>query len=132
MPFRGYYRLGVCQDAVAAIEQRFYGSVTLFPITHDPGYFNGGSEIDKLFASLPDDRRNTAASWKRVRGSLPARDLSDVRIPQLRQTLLAFEAREDEISSERTIGIPAAIFLAAVIVSLLWWRRRKLKKIAAA
>lgn len=41
LPFNGYYRLGVCQDLVAAIEHDMNGKVTLFPITHDPGYFEG-------------------------------------------------------------------------------------------
>jgi len=40
IPFGGYYALGVCQDAVAAIEKKMTGGATLFPNTADAALFD--------------------------------------------------------------------------------------------
>lgn len=74
LPFRGYYSLGVCQDGVAAIEQRMTGKSTLFPNTADATLFDDprDAEANKLIAAIPKDRGGDPPQPERVFGSLPA------------------------------------------------------------
>ena len=46
LPFGGYYALGVCQDAVAAIEKKMTGRATLFPNTADTSLFDDPRDTD--------------------------------------------------------------------------------------
>ena len=130
LPFHGYYRFGVCQDVVAAVEYRMEGETTLFPITHDPQYFKSSGEIDRLFARLPDDRSGTP-SWKRVRGSLPARNFADLQIPELRQNLGLVAVSELKGSEVRdwslgALAVAAVLSLSALFIARLR-RRRNLR-----
>ena len=113
LPFNGYYRFGVCQDAVAAIEMRMHGQTTLFPITHDAQYFAGSSEIDRMFQALPSDRGGTP-DWRRVRGSLPAKNLSEIQIPELREQLEMVES-----SQGKSWTLAQSFLMALVIAALL-------------
>lgn len=131
LPFNGYYRFGVCQDAVAAIELRMQGSTTLFPISHDPEYFRGSGEIDRLFARLPSDRGIKRPGWTRVRGSLPAQELADIRIPGLRHNLELVQVAEQQESVTRRwfgYGVPVAVLLAGFFLVLFRRRSRQQSK----
>jgi hypothetical protein len=74
LPFGGYYSLGVCQDGVAAIEQRMTGKSTLFPNTADVALFDDpqDAEVNALIAAIPKDRSGDPPQPERVFGSLPA------------------------------------------------------------
>ncbi len=127
LPFDGYYRLGVCQDAIAAIEYHMEGKTSLFPITHDPQYFKGSGEINRLFSRIPNDRNNSRVSWERVRGSLPAKRLADIRIPELRRNLgLVAQAESEGREVRRWSWSGAAILLAILAVTAgLGFRKRR-------
>jgi hypothetical protein len=126
LPFNGYYRFGVCQDAVAAIEFRMQGRTTLFPITHDQEYFRGDDEIDQLFAKIPSDRGSKKPEWSRVRGSLPAKELADIYIPELRRDLeLVSAAQQTEVVEQRSMGVLIGAAALALLVGLLIYRARR-------
>lgn len=74
LPFGGYYALGVCQDGVAAIEERMTGKSTLFPNTADATLFDDprDAEVNKLIAAIPKDRGGDPPQPERIFGSLPA------------------------------------------------------------
>jgi hypothetical protein len=119
MPFNGYYRFGVCQDGVAAIEFHMTGKESLFPITHDSDYFKGSGEVDRLFSKIPTDRGREKADWSRVLGSLPAKNLTDIRIPELASQLELVEAAEKqgrEVRGWSWTGAALAIIVAAIVV----------------
>ncbi|MBK7862105.1 MAG: hypothetical protein IPJ65_26520 [Archangiaceae bacterium] len=79
LPLDGYFTLGVCTLAPAVVEQALTQKTTLWPLTHDPQYFQGGSELDGLVRSLPHDGRDESIpSDERLVGSLPWRKLPDV------------------------------------------------------
>ena len=73
LPFGGYYTLGVCQDAVAAIERTLTGAVTLFPNTANDALFSDArdAEVNALLRAIPKDRGGRAPEPARVFGSLP-------------------------------------------------------------
>jgi hypothetical protein len=85
LAFGGYYALGVCQDGVAAIEQKMTGRSTLFPNTADMELFKDSrdAEINGLLARIPKDRDGGRPQMERVFGSLPTTDLGDITIPGL-------------------------------------------------
>jgi hypothetical protein len=89
LPFGGYYALGVCQDGVAAIEQKMTGTSTLFPNTADMELFKDSrdSEINRMLAVIPKDRDGGNPQMERVFGSLPTTDLGAVTIPGLASDL---------------------------------------------
>ena len=91
LPFGGYYALGVCQDAVAAIENKLTGHATLFPNTADASLFNDprDAEINALIAAIPKDRSGARPTPERIFGSLPTTDLHAITIPGLADDLLA-------------------------------------------
>ena len=125
LPFNGYYRFGVCQDVIAAIEMKMQGTTTLFPITHDPEYFAGKSEIDRLFARLPNDRRGKP-DWSRVHGSLPAQNFAGLQIPGLAKNLALVEASELQGREVEHWSWSGIALLVALIVFLLFRHRYRL------
>jgi hypothetical protein len=97
LPFGGYYALGVCQDGVAAIEQRMTGRTTLFPnmadaeLFRDPRDAEVDAEIDGLIAAIPKDRDGKPPSLDRVFGSLPTTDIAAISVPGLAADLESVE-----------------------------------------
>ena len=93
LPFGGYYTLGVCQDGIAAIEQRMTGKSTLFPNTADMAYFTDprDAEADAMLAAIPKDRDGTPPEPERVFGSLPVapENFRAITIPGLAADLSA-------------------------------------------
>jgi len=85
LAFGGYYALGVCEDGVAAIEQKMTGRTTLFPNTADMALFKDprDAEIDGLLAAIPKDRDGGRPPMERVFGSLPTTDMAAIAIPGL-------------------------------------------------
>ena len=126
LPFNGYYRFGVCQDVIAGIEMKMQGQTTLFPITHDPEYFSGKSEIDRLFARLPNDRRGKP-DWSRVRGSLPAQNFADLQIPGLARNLELVAESESQGREVKNWSWSGAAILLALSAFLIARSRRPAK-----
>jgi hypothetical protein len=93
LPFGGYYTLGVCQDGIAAIEQKMTGASTLFPNTADMAFFNDprDAEVNAMLAAIPKDRDGTPPGPERVFGSLPVapENFSAITIPGLAADLSA-------------------------------------------
>ena len=135
LPFGGYYALGVCQDPVAAIEKKLTGKATLFPNTADAKLFNDprDEEVNKLIAAIPKDRTGAAPQAERIFGSLPTDDLSAIRIPGLREDLVAVQDAWQRGMLQRTGGWLERIALAALValagISLLVIARKKFRRI---
>jgi hypothetical protein len=93
LAFGGYYALGVCQDGIAAIEQKMTGKSTLFPNTADMGLFKDArdAEINGLLAAIPKDRDGGRPQMERVFGSLPTSDLGAITIPGLAPDLVSVQ-----------------------------------------
>ena len=93
LPFGGYYTLGVCQDAVSAIEQHMTGHNTLYPNTAQADLFDDprDAEVNALLRALPIDRRGRAPQPERVFGSLPTTDPAAITIPGLRDDIIRSE-----------------------------------------
>lgn len=93
LPFGGYYTLGVCQDAVSAIEQHMTGHNTLYPNTAQTALFDDArdAEVNGLLRALPIDRRGRAPEPGRVFGSLPTTDPAAITIPGLGDDILRSE-----------------------------------------
>jgi hypothetical protein len=93
LPFGGYYTLGVCQDGIAAIEQRMTGKSTLFPNTADMRFFNDprDAEVNAMLTAIPKDRDGTPPEPERVFGSLPVtpQNFGSITIPGLAADLTA-------------------------------------------
>lgn len=144
LAFGGYYTLGVCQDASAAVEQHLEGKTTLFPLTHDSTMFPATGTVSladqeflKEFQRLPNDRGNAAPEVDRVLGALPAADIKTIPIPELRADLALVTNPKHIATLQRTlsykqriigwlIGFATLLVLAAV---LFWVLRRKAAKI---
>jgi hypothetical protein len=136
LPFGGYYALGVCQDAVAAIEKKMTGKVTLFPNTADVTLFDDSrdAEVNALMRETPNDRSGLPEP-ERIFGSVPTSDLSAVTIPGLSADLIKVHAAWEDGTLERTpnwirkivvqISLLVAVVLATAI--MLWRRRRRAK-----
>ncbi len=106
LPFGGYYALGVCQDAVAAIEKKITGHATLFPNTADSALFNDprDAEVNALIAAIPKDRNGSRPSPDRIFGSLPTTDLHSITIPGLTADLLATQTAWHDGTLQHTHG----------------------------
>ncbi len=124
LPFAGYYRLGVCQDVSAAIEDALQGKTVLFPITHDPAYFPQSASADPrdreflaAFAAIPSDRGSGLPPIDRVLGALPTLHYSDILIPGLAGDL-------DRVAVANHLGLlqrthPLLSFIVVVVAVLL-------------
>jgi hypothetical protein len=135
LPFGGYYALGVCNDANAMIELHMQGETTLFPLTHDPRYFSGDGEVDRLARALPVDGHGDRPDPGRILGSLPVSDISELPLPELRDDLTrvstAWERGEVEWIDAWGIltwlaigaGTLAALLAAAAIALIRRWLR---------
>ena len=86
-PFGGYYTMGVCQDAVAAIEQRMTGASTLFPNTANTSLFRDqpDAEVFRLMDAIPKDTSGRVPAPERIFGSLPTTDYAKLTVPGLRE-----------------------------------------------
>ncbi len=106
LPFGGYYALGVCQDAIAAIEKKMTGHATLFPNTADAALFSDprDAEVNGLIAAIPKDRSGSRPEPDRIFGSLPTADLAAITIPGLAQDLLATHAAWTDGTLQHTPG----------------------------
>lgn len=138
LPFGGYYTLGVCQDGVAAIEERMTGRSTLFPNTADSSLFDDprDAEVNKLIAVIPKDRGGDPPQPERVFGSLPAEPGADnnfeaVTIPGLADDLTVsyaawHEGKLGRIRSRTFYWTVTSIALAGagVLIALVLHRRR--------
>ena len=126
LPFGGYYKLGVCQDTNAAIEQNLQGTVILFPITHDPQYFPTDpaqlhldardGQFLRLFAQIPSDRGTGHPPVDRVLGALPVADVSTITIPGLASDLRRVERARELGQLRRTHPFTAILFLLIMVV----------------
>ena len=132
LAFGGYYALGVCQDGVAAIEQKMTGSSTLFPNTADMALFKDirDAEINTLLAAIPKDREGVPPQMERVFGSLPTADLGAITIPGLAADLESVQKawRDGTLRYKRRprSQILMAWGLGAVIIlSLIWVLARR-------
>jgi len=133
LPFGGYYALGVCQDSVAAIEEKMTGAATLFPNTADEALFNDprDAEVNTLIAAIPKDRAGAMPQPERIFGSLPTTDLHAITIPGLTADLVSVQAAWDQGTLRRTRGrehrIVVALEVAGFVLALgvaFWLRRR--------
>ncbi len=106
LPFGGYYALGVCQDAVAAIEKKLTGHATLFPNTADAELFNDprDAETNALIAAIPKDRNGSRPTPDRIFGSLPTDNLQAITIPGLTADLLATQKAWQDGTLQHTHG----------------------------
>jgi hypothetical protein len=139
LPFGGYYPLGVCQDAVAAIEKKMTGKVTLFPITADTSLFDDprDEEVNALMHATPNDREGGMPEPERVFGSLPTTDFSAVTIPGLAADLIATHNAWENGTLIRTpnwVGkltaqlVSGAVLTMLVVVIALAVRKRRKKR----
>jgi len=138
LPFGGYYSLGVCQDGVAAIEQRMTGKSTLFPNTADVALFDDprDPEVNNMIAAIPKDRSGDPPQPERVFGSLPADpgandSFAAITIPGLANDLkLSYEAWHNgdlhRIRSRTFYWTITSLVLAGagVLIALVLRRRR--------
>ena len=117
MPFGGYYGLGVCQDAVAAIEKKMTGKATLFPNTADSSLFDDprDAEVNRLIAAIPKDRAGRPPEPERIFGSLPTDDLKAITIPGLSADLIATHEAWHDGRLQRTIS-----WRRRVVLALFW------------
>jgi hypothetical protein len=96
LPLDGYFSLGVCTLAPAVVEQALFGRTTLWPLTHDPKYFDADTELDALVRALPfDGRDDKVPDDVRLKGALPWRTLREVPFPQLARQLRTLKLLED-------------------------------------
>lgn len=134
LPFGGYYALGVCQDAVAAIERKMIGTATLFPNTADPSYFQDPRdlEVDAMMRTLPHDRDGATPDPARIFGSLPADPGADgsfttVTIPGLAADLsTTYAAWKDGTlnTSHRLRNVLLILIVVSFVLVVLLRRRR--------
>ena len=134
LPFGGYYPLGVCQDAVAAIENKMTGKATLFPNTAESALFDDprDAEVNALIAAIPKDREGRPPEPERIFGSLPATDLRTITIPGLAADLNSVKTAWQNGELERTPSwihtmTARAVSVAALglLVGVIVWRRRR-------
>ena len=139
IPFGGYYGFGVCQDVVAAIEQKMTGKTTLFPNTAEDSFFTDprDAEVNALIRALPKDRGGKPPELERVFGSLPAgstdAELRTLTVPGLADDLIAVHAAwqsgtVEELGARRRLRnvlYGAGTLLAVGLVWALIARRRR-------
>ncbi|WP_263417108.1 hypothetical protein [Terriglobus albidus] len=130
LPFGGYYTLGVCQDAVSAIELKMTGKTTLFPNTAQTEFFNDAkdAEVNALLAAIPKDRDGVAPAPERIFGSLPTTDFSTITVPGLREDVQRSYAAHQRGELVRSPGVwqwvlEGIAFIASIILSLWGYRR---------
>jgi hypothetical protein len=141
LPFGGYYRLGVCQDASATVESDLQGKTVLFPITHDPAYFPQSISTDPrdreflaTFDALPSDRGSAMPPIDRVLGALPTVHYDDIMIPGLSGDLQRVAMADRLGVLNRThplvtiLMAVGSVLLLLVIASWLALRRYRHKK----
>jgi hypothetical protein len=134
LPFGGYYSLGVCQDGVAAIEQKMTGHDTLFPNTADGALFDDprDAEVNAMILAIPKDRNGAPPAPERIFGSIPTTDFRQVTIPGMAADLETVHAAWQDGSLNRTrswiekmkvrlVGAAVLVMLAGIVV----WRRRR-------
>jgi hypothetical protein len=140
LPFGGYYTLGVCQDGIAAIEQRMTGASTLFPNTADMAYFTDprDAEVNAMMAAIPKDRDGTPPEPARVFGSLPIAPAANgsgafnaVTIPGLAADLNAAYAARNDKPSHHIAEWALAVLLGLLAVLTRWYTRRHPRRTAA-
>ncbi len=137
LPFGGYYPLGVCQDGVAAIEQKMTGHDTLFPNTADGTLFDDprDAEINTLIQAIPKDRSGAPPSPERIFGSLPATDFNAITIPGFAADLTTVHDAWQQGELERTrsgirkltLRLIGSVALVALL-SIVLVRRRRARK----
>ena len=134
LPFGGYYTLGVCQDAVSAIEKKLTGKTTLFPNTADVQLFDDprDGEVNALLAAIPKDRDGEAPEPERVFGSLPVTDLRAISIPGLAEDLERTEEAWQSgslrhVRSHRDGVIVGVLEIVGVLCAagVVWWLMRR-------
>jgi hypothetical protein len=137
LPFGGYYPLGVCQDGVAAIEQKMTGHDTLFPNTADGALFDDprDSEVNAMMLAIPKDRNGAPPDPERIFGSLPVADFNSITIPGLAADLNVVHAAWQDGELGRTRSwiekMKLRLVAGAVLVGLVGivvWRRRRARK----
>lgn len=133
LPFGGYYTLGVCQDVVAAIEQRMTGATTIFPNTARTELFHDqpDEEVFRLMDAIPKDTEGHAPAPERVFGSLPAVDFSTLTVPGLREDVESTYGAWREGRRVRAHGVGRTIAIGGIVVAsllvlyLMRFRRRR-------
>ncbi len=125
LPFGGYYTLGVCQDAVGAIEMRMTGKTTLFPNTARTELFHDqpDAEITRLMEAVPKDTQGDAPAPERIFGSLPTDDLNAITVPGVRSDVLrAYAAwQQGTLRSRRVNGQALTLAGALLATGLIAW-----------
>ena len=123
LAFGGYYTLGVCQDASAAVEQHLEGATTLFPITHDPSLFPTPQSSDREFfdefQKIPIDRTGKIPPVDRVLGALPVTDFQAILLPGLRDDLSKISAAQKEGPLRRSVSLHTRLLRAASFLIVL-------------
>ncbi len=135
LPFGGYYTLGVCQDSVAAIEQKMTGKDTLFPNTADSAFFDDprDAEVNALIQAIPKDRSGAPPDPERVFGSIPTNDFNKITIPGFSADLTAVHGAWQQGELERTpsrfrkmmIRIVGGVAFIALLAFVLRYRHAK-------
>lgn len=138
LPFGGYYALGVCQDGVAAIEERMTGDSTLFPNTADAALFDDprDAEVNKLIIAIPKDRGGDPPEPQRIFGSLPAdpgpnNSFAAVTVPGLADDLKVSYAAWQQGDLQRVRSrafywtVTGIAFAGAGVLIALFLRRRR-------
>ncbi|GGH10691.1 hypothetical protein GCM10011586_29130 [Silvibacterium dinghuense] len=143
LPFGGYYKLGVCQDINAALEQRLQDHVILFPLTRDLQYFPADpaqlhldprdGEFLRLLHQIPNDRGNARPAVDRVLGALPTNDPAAILIPGLGNDILRVERARALGLIKRTNPLLTATLISVLVLllvsAILWaaWRTIRTK-----
>jgi hypothetical protein len=139
LPFGGYYRLGVCQDAGAALELILQGRTYLFPITHDRALFSRNASSDArdqefltAFDTIPSDRGSGMPPVDRVLGAVPTTEYRDILIPGLGSDLHRVELAHELGLTQRTHPLLTLLLLIVGAVGLLaitaWWLWRERRR----
>jgi hypothetical protein len=138
LPFGGYYPLGVCQDGVAAIEQKMTGHDTLFPNTADGALFDDprDAEVNAMILAIPKDRAGAPPEPERIFGSLPTTDYSAITIPGLAADLDAVHAAWQDGTLVRThpwwmealLWVGVLVLGVAVVLIRRWTIRNPRKR----
>lgn len=128
LPFGGYFNLGVCNDVNAMIELHMQGETSLYPLTLDAGFFPGAGEVERLAQRLPVDGRDRAEpDFRRIRGSLPVAELSQLPFDDLRHDIQLVETAwlngQMELMDTRVkrLRVIASVLIAAALIWVPWW-----------
>ncbi len=109
------------------------GETSLFPLTHNPDLFAGRGEVGELARKLPGDGRGSAKpDVRRILGSLPVDDLSQLPLPGVRRDLdlvrAAWVRGESEFVESWSLFQRVAAIALVFAVAMFWagyrrWRR---------